>query len=256
MSVGLALAAWGLAALLEACGQTFPVEHSEPLIVRILNGKSGKPLPRARLTLAAGYTERDLGQRLWRDEAVTDAEGEARVPRVLGNFPFLQVHLAKAKLCQDTSRGEAYSVERVRSTGLNAPNHCGVIDVAETPRVLVVFIRSRREPDVPVQTPAAENRLDFAAGDHQTAEPNELSRNPAPPSRKSGYGPGRALAHVAASVGVHEVEAAPGWEALPGRNEINVLVGRQTGFSEMATPVVEGTVAPTESYETMCRPED
>src|SRR5690348_12430719 len=101
--IHLALAA-GLAAVrLPSQGgvELFPVQHLEPITVRVLDGKTGTPLPHQRLRLAGGYDAKDIEQGLWPAEVRTDAAGEARVPRGLVDFPFLQVRVEKARLCQD-----------------------------------------------------------------------------------------------------------------------------------------------------------
>lgn len=257
IGVGLVLAAWGFGVLLAVC-ESFPVEHREPLTVRVLNGKSGQPLVHLQLTLSAGYTGGDIEKRLWRDEVVTDAAGEARIPWVLGDLPFLQVRVAKAKLCE----GKAiYAVEWIRGEGLNAPDHCGFVTVAEAPAVLVVFARGNAEPEIPTQAMAAGTSVDFAvgAGGETKIEPNELGRGLAQaghPINEISMPMGRALASVAASVGVNEAEARPGWAARRGPNELNLLVSRRTGILEQPEPVVEGTGDAAQSYETMCQPED
>jgi len=253
VGLGLVLTAWGLATLLEAFGESFPVVHREPVTVRVLNGTSSNPLPGARLTLIAGYTERDLEQRLWREEVVTDAGGEAHIPGSLGDFPFLQIRPLEQKLCQETSRGETYNVERIRGEGLNTPNRCGPVTVAATPRVLVVFVRGHRGPSAPVEVPPAEARVDYSG---KQTEANELDGGSVENGHARSVQAGRALARVAASVGVQEAEAGPRWAAPLGQNEINVLVDRQTGLSEPPAPVAEGTAEEAESYQTMCQPED
>jgi len=154
IGVGLVLAAWALGVLLAAAGESFPAEHREPITVRVLDGKTGKPLAHLRLTLVGGYTEKDIGQRLWREEAVTDAAGEVRVPRALGDLPFLEVRPRKTKLCQETSRGETYNVGRIRGEGFNAPNSCGFVKAAASPQVLVVFARSHEDAEDAPQGPA------------------------------------------------------------------------------------------------------
>ncbi len=155
VGLALVLAAWGIGVLLAVC-ESFPVEHRESVIVRVLNGKNGQALVHLQLKLSGGYTGADIEKRLWRDEVVTDAAGEAGVPRVLSNLPFLQVKGSQAKLCQGTAIS---TVERIRGEGLNAPDHCGVVTVAEAPGVLVVFARGnagqvRTEP-APAKNPGS-----------------------------------------------------------------------------------------------------
>lgn len=260
-TVGLALvlAAWGFGVLLAVC-ESFPVEHREPLTVRVLNGQNGQPLVHLQLALSAGYTGADIEKRLWRDEVVTDAAGEARVPRVLSNLPFLRVKVKQAKLCQGTV---TYTVERIRGEGLNAPNHCGFVTVAEAPGVLVVFARGNAGQEGTEQAPAREPRIDFAVAASPDSEtrPNELGRGSAASlmqARNELHAEaGRALASVAASIGTREAETRPGRAETRTPNEIDsLMIWGRTGFSEPIRPVLEGTGDAAESYETMCQPED
>lgn len=257
LGVGLVLVAWGVGVLLAAC-ESFPVEHRGPITVRVLNGRSGQPLARARLMLLAGYGERDIEQRLWREEAVTDATGQALVPRALRDFPFLAVRVAKAKLCQDTSHGETYNVERIRGEGLHAPNDCGIVTVSDTPEVLVVFARGG-PGEAPIQAATPEPRVDFASGAGAESEvaPNAQSRRLEPAPSHIGVGAGRALASVAGSISAKEAEAEPERTATRDPNEIDALLIRgKAGFSEVVAPVIEGTEVAAESYQTMCQPKD
>lgn len=222
LGVGMVLAAWAFGVLVAAVGESFPVEHREPITVRVLNGRNGKPLAHLRVALAAGYNEKDLELRLWRDEVVTGAAGAVQVPHGLAEFPFLRVRPLKAKLCQGTARGETYTVERVRSEGLSAPNRCGIVTVAGAPGILVVFVRGGGEPDVPAQASATEPSVDFGGNG---------------PSRQAETDDHRASGPTAAG------------------NEIETLVGRRIGAPEPAA-AVEGTGEPAGSYEMMCQPED
>jgi hypothetical protein len=119
-----------------AVGETIPVDHREPIIVRVLNGRNGLPVPHLRLLLAAGYDEHDIDRRLWSEEASTNPAGEALVPRALVNFPYFEVSLKKAKPC---SVPLVFNIGRIRHDGQSAPNHCGIISTAEQPGVLTIF---------------------------------------------------------------------------------------------------------------------
>jgi hypothetical protein len=131
-------------------GEVLPVDHREPITVRVLSGRSGLPLAHMRLVLVAGYDERDLARGLWLEEAATNADGEALVPRSLVNFPFLLVSLKKAKPC---SSRIVFNMGRIRNDGFNAPNHCGTKTQAELRGTLTIFAREDAAP--PSDAPAA-----------------------------------------------------------------------------------------------------
>jgi hypothetical protein len=136
----------GLALLATASGladETFPVVHSDPIAVRILGCKDGKPVAHARLTLFAGYDQQDLRDRLWREETVSDNQGRARFSSEMENLPFVQVWVANKHLCFRKTAASSFSVELIRRDGLSAPNRCGFATVEDAPGILTVFVKAR-----------------------------------------------------------------------------------------------------------------
>ena len=147
-AAGMAL----LAATLNGAAETFPVIHNEPITVRILDGKEGRPLSHLRLVLLGGYDQSDLRAQLYRAELLTDSHGDARLPRQLANLPWLQVWVAGKPLCQARPRGASFSVELIRRDGLSAPNRCGTAVVEDAPGVFTVFVKGKAmEADAPKQ---------------------------------------------------------------------------------------------------------
>ncbi len=232
-TVGLALglAAWALGVVLEAMGETFPVEHREPLTVRALSGKTGRPVAHLRLTMTAGYDGHDLEQRLWRVEGSTDERGELRMPRAIAELPFLQVRVKKGRLCQTAS---AFVTDRIRNEGLNAPNSCGFIRAQEEPRVLVLFVR----------------------GEEEAAAPPKQQRMPeleaqASPEASVDFAPGK--------------DVFGGLELVPptatSQNEIEVLALRDGTAqpdahdpARVVAPEPSGTEGRDDAYDVMCQP--
>ncbi len=160
----LVCAALAVAATARA-SETFPVIHHEPITLRVLDGRNGKPLAHVRLALVGGYNQRDLAIELWYGEAQTNAAGEARLPDDMANLPFLRVWAEKEKLCQPGGRHGTFSVERIRGEGFSTANHCGDAIVADAPGVFTVYVQGNG---------AAENLTRGAA----TAEPAEDSQAP------------------------------------------------------------------------------
>ncbi len=122
--------------------ESIPVDHSEPIMIRILNGKNGLPLPHLHLAVMAGYDERDIRHRSWAEDVSTDSSGQARLPQGLVDFGFLQVLLRKAKACQTNSQRARYNLARIRRDGFSTPNECGIIRVLDRPGILTIFARS------------------------------------------------------------------------------------------------------------------
>lgn len=128
-----------------ACGasEVFPVVHNEPLTVRVLDGNGGSPQARVHVVLVAGYSRHDLGLGLWRQEAVTDGEGNVRLSDALRNLPLLRVEVLKRSACSAGTDKAAISVERIRRDGLSGANRCGAATVEDAPGVLTVFVKGQ-----------------------------------------------------------------------------------------------------------------
>jgi hypothetical protein len=162
--------------------ESFPVDHKEPITIRVLDGKDGQPIANLRLILLAGYTESDIAHRFWHEEAVTNAFGETRLPRPLVNFPFLQAVTVRAKLCQATAHGELYKIGRIRSEGWSAPDHCGFIHAADESGVLTLFARQGGKPDAALPSvdyaslgiPSASAAAPADSAAHPPSHPNEI----------------------------------------------------------------------------------
>lgn len=143
LAAGLALAA----APCRGADEIFPAMHSEPITVRILNGKNGQPLAHLHLILIGGYDQRDLHGQLFREEALTDAQGQARLSGQLANLPWLQVWVNKKPLSRPTRPGPASASSASAATGSARP-------------IAAVWSRSRTPPaSSPSSSRAKRRRL-------------------------------------------------------------------------------------------------
>ena len=124
--------------------EVFPVVHNEPIAVRVLNGKDGHPQPQTHVVLTAGYDRRDLKQRLWREEALTDAAGMVQLSSALRNLPLLQVEVLNRPGCAPGADSAVLSVERIRGSGLTSANRCGSAVVENAPGVFTVFVKGKK----------------------------------------------------------------------------------------------------------------
>ncbi|MGB9078558.1 MAG: hypothetical protein WCC26_17100 [Terracidiphilus sp.] len=171
LAAGIAGVTWGITCIagetcMPALGEVIPFDHREPIQIRVLDGKSGQPIPHVRLIFTAGYTDGDLRRRLWREESATDLRGQAQLPRPLANFPFLRITLHGAGQCP--GQGETpYNVARIRSEGMSAPNRCGFIGTEEAAGTLTLFARSSNSSDprpaqaAPARPAPAEEQVNF-----------------------------------------------------------------------------------------------
>jgi hypothetical protein len=158
----------GIALLTAPIGRAheiFPVAHTQPITVRILTGKGGQPLAHLHLILVGGYDRSDMHDQLFREEALTDARGQARLSNQMANLPWLQVWVNGKPLCQSNPRKASFSVELIRRDGLSTPNHCGPVMVEDAPGVFNVFVKGKAKKapadvfvaraTVPAQAPVA-----------------------------------------------------------------------------------------------------
>jgi len=122
----------------------FPVIHPEPITVRIVDAQDGRPRAHLHVALVAGYDRNDVERHLWREEAVTDENGEIRLPGTLLNLPWLGVLMPKWNTCKSDPRIQAFSVERMRNDGFSAPNRCGTVTAIQQPGLLTVFAQDRK----------------------------------------------------------------------------------------------------------------
>ena len=209
-------------------GEVIPVDHREPITVRVLNGRNGLPVAHLRLLLVAGYDQNDIDRHLWLEEASTNTEGEVRVPKGLVNFPYFEVALKGAKLC---SARIVFNMGRIRNDGQNAPNRCGSIAPAEQPGVLILFASRgvaagalAMQPPIPLKDGDWVNPPDMPGSPpprYPTQLPNEI-------------------------------------EALCDHELVRQPAGMQPLGEEPPSPAAQapsGTVDSPDSYQEMCLPE-
>ena len=133
---------FALAASASSQSEIFPNVHNQPIVIHVVDGRDGKPLAHARVSLVGGYTARDLHLQMWHEEAFTDEQGRARISSAMENLPIHQIEVAKSQLCAD-SHSAIVSVEQIRRDGLSMPNRCGTGAAEGTPGVFTVFVKTR-----------------------------------------------------------------------------------------------------------------
>jgi hypothetical protein len=147
-------AGFAVAVALGQAVEPFPVIHKQPITVRILGGKDGRPLAHLHVVLTGGYDPRDLKHGQWREEILTNDEGEARMSTYIGGLPFLQISVAKKHPCFTDSSSAPFSIERMRADGLSTPNRCGTATMADVPGIFNVFVKGKQaQPPPPARTP-------------------------------------------------------------------------------------------------------
>jgi len=189
--LGVAVAAGLVLATAAAggAGEVFPVVHTEPVTVRIVDGKDGRPLSRLHLILIAGYNQSDLHDQLFHEEVLTDAHGQVRLSNQLANLPLLQVWVGTRSLCQVHPRTSGFSVELIRRDGLSAPNLCGIATVEDKPGVFTVFVKNKGAAPAATAPAIKPEPLAARASLPASAPAHAATLAPAPPATATGIAP-------------------------------------------------------------------
>jgi hypothetical protein len=118
---------------------------SDTIVIQVLDGKSGKPIPNEHLLIFQGATAEDVRAQKNPSKALkTDANGVAILPLDDPSILKIQVWVDWHVLCQEKPNEQSYGVENIRKTGLSSPNNCGSLVRENTPNHLIVFSRSAR----------------------------------------------------------------------------------------------------------------
>ncbi len=238
LAAGLAL----VTATTSGANETFPVDHHDPISVRILDGTDGHPLAYRHLVLVAGYDRHDLHDQQFREEVLTDARGQVRLSRQLENLPWLQVWVGKIPLCMGKPGKASFSVELIRRDGLSAPNQCGTATVEDEPGVFTVFVKEKLKaahPASKASAPVAARAL--VPGVVVTGSPDAAA--PASVSTASSTSPALARADAAASpASIHSVSLAPA--SVPAASSALPAPASVPAAALASAPVHEVSAAP------------
>jgi hypothetical protein len=109
---------------------------AEPVTIRVLNGKNGKPMPNVRVLLQDATTNYTLG-----DAAETDSNG--RVTFSLGQSTSIRPAVDGVGECANKREAidPSFSVAKIRDAGLVESNQCGKFTIPPRPGELVLFCR-------------------------------------------------------------------------------------------------------------------
>jgi hypothetical protein len=121
--------------------ESYPEIHNDPIKIHLIDAQDGSPMANLRVVLAAGYSQDDLRKGLWRAEATSDTQGDVKLPRTMLNLGFMQILVAQDTPCTYKQSAQSLSIERIRTDGLSAPNHCGLVTANEKPGELNFFVR-------------------------------------------------------------------------------------------------------------------
>ena len=111
------------------------------IVIRALDGKTGKPLANQRLVGFGGKSEGDARFKQSSFEATTAKDGTAVVTIGPGT-QWIQVWVDRLTLCQDKPNFRAFRVDTIAATGDSSPNQCGRVAVKNIPGTFTVFART------------------------------------------------------------------------------------------------------------------
>ena len=128
--------------------EVFPVTHTEPITIRVLSGRDGRPQPHLHVVLTGGYGPRDLALAQWREETITDQSGAVHLSNGLRNLPLLRVEVLHGHACAPLTSNAAFSVELIRRDGLNGANRCGMVAAETAPGVLTLYVKGQKKASI------------------------------------------------------------------------------------------------------------
>jgi hypothetical protein len=130
-----------LLSLLSVCSAQQTTGSSAKVIIRLLNGKNGKPIRRHdTANVWLGDSDNQLLQTGPKGEITIDASNARPFEvRFLPNTYF------DCRFQRDGASGQyvKYSLEQIISKGVVGENSCGETHISPTPGVLVVYVRPR-----------------------------------------------------------------------------------------------------------------
>jgi hypothetical protein len=135
-----------LAARIGTAAEVFPVVHNQPVLVRVVDGRDGRPQPRLRVLLTGGYDLRDLRLGQWHEEATTDRDGVVHLSNNLRNLPLLRVEVVNSHVCEPDANLTEINVEEIQQSGLSGANRCGAVMAADVPGVFTLFVKGKKGP--------------------------------------------------------------------------------------------------------------
>jgi len=111
------------------------------VVLRILDGRNGKPLVNQRLLVFAGKTLEAVRQHENKFELVTGKNGMADLRIPSPEIKQIQVWVDFRVLCQSKPNTRSFSIAKILSKGVSTPNECGPQRVQPAPGQFIVFAR-------------------------------------------------------------------------------------------------------------------
>ena len=117
------------------------VANENPIVIDLVDGRTGKPIPNEHILVFQGSTQKDVRAEKSHKNLQADTNGTAILTLDGPSVLRIQVWVDGYVLCQDTPNSKSYSVQKIRETGLNAPNNCSSMTRENAPNHFAVYVR-------------------------------------------------------------------------------------------------------------------
>ena len=115
--------------------------QSKAVTIRLVNGKSGKPMDHERLLVFFGSSPQDVRFHKKSIDLHTDSKGEATLSSNEPTFLYFQVFVDFRTLCEKNPNDHSFAIEDILRDGEQTPNICGKVAVPKTPGTFVIYAR-------------------------------------------------------------------------------------------------------------------
>jgi hypothetical protein len=133
--------------LLQLALLTVPTLHVQApatqasVLILVLDGKTGEPIPDHRLLIFGGDSREKLHVHQMHFELTTDKQGQAVLDLSHRDVAFVQVWVDDMMLCQNKPNLQEFDIALIDRIGLSTPNTCGKINEPAKPKMVTIYAR-------------------------------------------------------------------------------------------------------------------
>lgn len=111
------------------------------VMVQVLDGYTGVAIARHRVNLSIGATPVDAKARKSTMTYYTDARGVLMLPLPAGSTSWIQLWTTDMHTCELHPEADAFSLAKVATTGVQAPNICSKLSTKISSGHFVIYMR-------------------------------------------------------------------------------------------------------------------